>query len=219
VAAPEDHLALIPENQTFESASAATLAALTAWQQLVCFAKIKKGSKVLIQGASGGVGHYAVQIAKYFKAHVIGVSSSANRDFVLSLGVDEHIAYDEKIVEDEASEMDIVIDPFSGENLYGSLKMVRTGGLIISLLPFISEDVLQKAKSKDVDIHYELVKSNGSDMESIATLLKSGAIISHTSQIYSFDEMAKAHLAMETGKTVGKIVVTTEQITRSRSQP
>jgi NADPH:quinone reductase-like Zn-dependent oxidoreductase len=207
-AAPEQQLALKPANQTFEEAAAATLAALTAWQRLKHFAKIQQGDRILIQAASGGVGHYAVQIARYFEAHVVGVSSMRNRDFVLGLGAEEHIAYDEQKIEDTVSGMDIVIDAFAKESLYKSLKMVRRGGIIISLLPFISEDLLQKAKEKEVTVHYELVKSNGSDMNAIADLMNKGALVSHISGVYSFDQMGKAHLEMETGKTVGKIVVT-----------
>ena len=86
VAAPASHLALKPENISHEEAAAATLAFLTAWQALVTNGKIKEGDKVLIHGASGGVGHYATQIAKHFKAYVIGTSSEKNKEFVLQNG-------------------------------------------------------------------------------------------------------------------------------------
>jgi NADPH:quinone reductase-like Zn-dependent oxidoreductase len=182
------------------------LAALTAWQFLK--GNLQKGEKILIQAASGGVGHYAVQIANYWNAYVIGVSSSKNRDFVLSLGADEHIAYDEKQVEDVVNQVDVVIDAFAFDSLYQSLKIVKKGGKIISLLPMISEDVLQKAKINDVEIHYSLVKSSGEDMKIIGELLATGQLKSHVSKVFPFEEMDKAHLEMETGKTVGKIVVT-----------
>ncbi len=86
VAAPANQITLKPKNISFEDAAAATLAALTAWQGLVTNAKIKKEDKVLIHAAGGGVGHYAVQIAKSFGAYVIGTGSSSKRDFVLKLG-------------------------------------------------------------------------------------------------------------------------------------
>ena len=85
VSASENHLAHKPLNITYEEAAAATLAALTAWQLLVHYAKLKAGHRILVQAASGGVGHYAVQIAKYLGAYVIGVSSAKNKDFVLDL--------------------------------------------------------------------------------------------------------------------------------------
>jgi NADPH:quinone reductase-like Zn-dependent oxidoreductase len=207
VAAPETHLAKIPLNTNFDEAAAATLSALTVWQFLVHEAKIKSGDKILVQAASGGVGHYAVQIAKHFGAYVIGVSSSKNKDFVLSLGADEHISYDQQEVTDVISNADIVVDAFALDSLYKSLKIVKQGGLIISLLPMISEEVIEKAKEKNVRIFYSLVKSNEADIQSIAKLLETGAIKSRISKTFPFDKMGEAHLAMESGKTVGKIIV------------
>ncbi len=207
VAASEEHIAHKPSNISHEEAAAATLAALTAWQLLFHYAKLKPGDKILIQAASGGVGHYAVQIAKHLGAYVIGISSAKNRQFVLELGADEHIPYDEQRFEDVVSEVDFVLDAFAKESLYQSLKVVKNGGTIISLLPMISESVLQKAKEKNVEIHYSLVKSNGADMEAIADLLKKGTLKSHVSKIFSFDKMGDAHIEMETGRTVGKIIV------------
>ena len=93
VAAPASQLALKPQNITYEEAAAATLVALTAWQALVKNAQVQKGQKVLIHAASGGVGHMAVQIAKYLGATVVGTSSAKNRDYVLGLGADAHIDY------------------------------------------------------------------------------------------------------------------------------
>lgn len=207
VAAPHQHIALIPDAVSFEQAAPATLAALTAWQLLHHFARIGPGSRVLIQAASGGVGHYAVQIAKYLGAYVIGTSSAKNRDFVLGLGADQHIAYDEQAFEDVVKEADVVLDAFSGDHLFRSLKAVREGGTLISLLPFISEELLLKAKEKNVTVHYSLVKSSGEDMKEIAALLKTGSLKSYVSKTFSFQQMALAHQEMETGKTVGKIVV------------
>jgi NADPH:quinone reductase-like Zn-dependent oxidoreductase len=207
VAAPEKHIARRPLNISHEEAAAATLAALTAWQLLVHYANIKAGDRILIQAASGGVGHYAVQIAKYLGAYVIGVSSAKNKKFVLALGADEHIAYDEQRFEEVVNEVDFVIDAFAKESLFQSLKVVKKGGKIISLLPMISENLLQKAKEKNVEVHYSLVKSDGKDMEAIAALLEKGVLKSHVSKSFSFDKMGDAHIEMETGKTVGKIIV------------
>lgn len=207
VAAPESNLALKPDNITYVEAAAATLSALTAWQLLHNYAKLKKGDRVLILAASGGVGHYAVQIAKFIGAYVIGVSSSKNKEFVLELGADEHVAYDEANFEDVVAEVDIVVDAFSKESLFKSLQIVKSNGMILSLLPFISEEVLAKAKEKKVDIHYSLVKSSGADMDMIAGLLAKGGIKSYVSEVFSFADMRKAHLSMESERTVGKIVV------------
>ncbi len=208
VASPAHHLTLKPSNITFEEAAAATLAALTAWQLLKHYAQVKPDQKILVLAASGGVGHYAVQIAKYLGAYVIGVSSEKNREFVLSLGADQHIAYDKENFEDVIDlEVDIVIDAFSKESLAKSLKVVKRNGLILSLLPMIPEEIIEKASEKGVDIHYQLVSSNGDDMQSIAELLEKGIIKSKVSAVFPFEEMADAHLKMETGKTLGKNIV------------
>ncbi len=207
VAAPEDQLAFKPSNITHEEAAAATLAALTAWQLLKHYADIKPGERVLIQAASGGVGHYAVQIAKYLGAYVIGVSSAKNRDYVLSLGADLHIAYDEKQYENEIDEVDYNVDAFAGGSLFPSLKSTKSGGKIISLLPMISNDLFQKAKEKKVEVHYSLVKSSGADMEAIADLLAKGIIKSTIFKVFEFEQMGQAHLEMETGRAIGKIVI------------
>ncbi len=208
VAAPSAHLTLKPSNISHEDAAAATLAALTAWQALVTNAKVKKGQKVVIQAAAGGVGHYAVQIAKYLGAYVIGTSSAANKDFVLSLGADEHIDYKQYRVDEAVNDADFVLDPIGGDNIDPSLNAVKKGGTVIMLPSFFKEEIVQKSKAKEVNGYYFTVKSNGDDMKQLAELLAKGIIRSHVSQVFPFERMAEAHLQIETGKTKGKIVLT-----------
>lgn len=208
VAVPADQLALKPSVISHQEAAAATLAALTAWQVLVNQAKISKGQRVLIHAASGGVGHYAVQIARHFGAFVIGTSSAANRDFVLSLGADEHIDYTSARFEDVLSEVDFVLDTMEGETLTRSIDIVKPGGSIISIPTgnFVQSD-LDKARDHQVNLSGYLVQSSGTDMKLLADLLEKGIIKSHVSQTFDFKDMDQAHLAVETGKTKGKIVV------------
>lgn len=208
VAVPADQLALKPSVISHQEAAAATLAALTAWQVLVNQAKISKGQRVLIHAASGGVGHYAVQIARHFGAFVIGTSSAANRDFVLSLGADEHIDYTSVRFEEVLSEVDFVLDTMEGETLTRSIDIVKPGGSIISIPTgnFVQSD-LDKARDHQVNLSGYLVQSSGTDMKLLADLLEKGIIKSHVSQTFDFKDMDQAHLAVETGKTKGKIVV------------
>lgn len=208
VAVPADQLALKPSIISHQEAAAATLAALTAWQVLVNQAKISKGQRVLIHAASGGVGHYAVQIARHFGAFVIGTSSAANRDFVLSLGADEHIDYTSVRFEEVLSEVDFVLDTMEGETLTRSIDIVKPGGSIISIPTgnFVQSD-LDKARDHQVNLSGYLVQSSGTDMKLLADLLEKGIIKSHVSQTFDFKDMDQAHLAVETGKTKGKIVV------------
>ena len=208
IAAPADHIALKPSNITHEEAAAATLAALTAWQALVTNAKVAKGQKVVIQAASGGVGHYAVQIAKWLGAFVIGTSSAANRDFVLSLGADEHIDYKKHPIDTIVNDADFVLDPIGGENIDPSLNAVKKGGTVIMLPSFFKEEIIAKSAAKGVNGYFFSVRSNGDDMQKLATLLEKGIIRSHVSKTFSFDEIKEAHLQIESGRTKGKIVVT-----------
>lgn len=208
VAVPADQLALKPAAISHQEAAAATLAALTAWQVLADQARISKDQRVLIHAASGGVGHYAVQIAKHLGAFVIGTSSAANRDFVLGLGADEHIDYTSERFEEVLSEVDFVLDTIEGETLTRSINIVKPGGTIISIPTgnFLPSD-LDKARNNKVNLLGYLVQSSGADMKLLADLLEKGILKSHVSNTFDFKNMDQAHLAVETGKTKGKIVV------------
>lgn len=209
VAAPENQLALKPDSISHVEAAAGTLAALTAWQTLVTIAGVKPGDKVLIHSAAGGVGHFAVQIAKHLGAYVIGTSSAANRDFVLSLGADEHIDYSKQRFEELVKDADLVVDSVRDINhLERSLQVVKSQGKLISLLAFPDERLYRKALMSRVFLYRMEVASGGKDMEAISDLLAKGRIRSHVSKTFSFDEIASAHAHIESGHTVGKIVVT-----------
>ena len=208
VAAPQEHIILKPSNITHEAAAAASLAAMTAWQALVDQAKIKSGQKILIHAASGGVGHYAVQIAKHFGAYVIGTSSAENKDFVLSLGADEHIDYRSVRFEEVSPLVDIVLETIGGENIDRSLKVLKEGGTIVSLPSGVSETVAQKAAAQNKIGIFFFVHSDAGDLQQLATLLEKGTLRSHVSQRFSFEEITKAHALLESGKAVGKMVLT-----------
>lgn len=208
VAAPAVHLALKPANISYEEAAAATLAALTAWQALVNHAKIKATDKVLIHAAAGGVGHYAVQIAKHIGAYVIGTSSAKNKDFVIELGADEHIDYTSQRFEDATEDLDFVLDTIGSDNIDRSLEVIKPGGTIISIPSGLNEEVTAKASAKGINGYFILVASNGDDMKQLAILLEKGIVKSHVGQTYSFEQLPEAHSAIESGRTVGKIVIT-----------
>jgi NADPH:quinone reductase-like Zn-dependent oxidoreductase len=207
VAAPANQLALKPKNISFEEAAAATLTALTAWQALVTNAKIKKGDKVLIHAAGGGVGHHAVQIAKSFGAYVIGSASSSKRNFVLELGADKFIDYTKDKFEEKVNDVDTVLDSIPGEHVLRSIDAVKKGGTLICIKGALDEKVETKAKEKQITLKRILVKSDGNDMKQIAELLEEGKLHSHISQKFDFKDLPKAHEQIETGKTRGKIVV------------
>ncbi|MBF2709435.1 NADP-dependent oxidoreductase [Flavobacterium soyangense] len=210
VAAPATHITKKPDNVSDEEAAAATLAALTAWQALVTNAKIKKGDRILIHGAAGGVGHYAVQFAKHLGAYVIGTASAKNKDFVLGLGADEFIDYQTQSFENEVSDLDFVFDLFGDAIFDRSVQTVKNGGQIIALLDNLTEEQIAYSKSLGITSYRIIVHSNGEDMEQIASLLEKGIVKSHVSATFSFDALKDAHLQLATGRTRGKVVVVIE---------
>jgi NADPH:quinone reductase-like Zn-dependent oxidoreductase len=206
VVADPAELAIKPANISHDEAAAATLAALTAWQA-IALANVQKGQRVLIHAASGGVGHYAVQFAKYLGAHVTGTSSAENRDFVLSLGADAHVDYKAQPFEDVVKDIDFVLDAIGGEYIDRSLKVIRKGGTIISIPSGRNESVTEKAEVLGINGYTIRVKPSGQDMKTIAGLLEKGIVKSHVSKTFAFDEMAAAHQQIESGRTVGKVTV------------
>ncbi|MDX5421155.1 MAG: NADP-dependent oxidoreductase [Hymenobacteraceae bacterium] len=207
VAAPETHLAHKPANIPHHEAAAATLAALTAWQVLVHEAGITSGHRVLIHAAAGGVGHFAVQIAKYFKAIVIGTASPENHDFIRNMGADEQIDYHKYKVEDVVMDADIVLDSLGEENTRRSLATLREGGKIISILGGAKETVIGEAKKRNIEAKNYLVHSSGEDQEQIAELMRQGHLRPHVSHVFELADMGRAHQQVETRKTNGKVVV------------
>jgi NADPH:quinone reductase-like Zn-dependent oxidoreductase len=205
--APAAHLAHIPANIGYEEAAATTLAALTAWQVLVHQAGIKAGQRVLVHAAAGGVGHFAVQIAKHFDAFVIGTASAANNDFLQDLGVDQLIDYTQEDFSQKLKDVDIVLDPIGGETTVKSLAVLKKDGILISIVGGAKPEVESLAKDSDVVAKNCLVHSSGEDMKQLAILLEEGKLKPTVSGRYSFNQMAEAHRQIETGKTRGKIVV------------
>lgn len=206
VAASENHIALKPKNINFEEAAATSLAALTALQAIEK-AEVKEGQNVLIHAASGGVGHFAVQIAKYLGVSVTGTSSDKNREFILNLGADQHIDYKNYEWGNSEEKFDFILDTIGGENIDHSVKVLEEGGIIISIPSGLNDDIEEKAASVKGKGFKMMVQSDGNDMKKLAELLEKGFIKPHIYKAYHFDEMSNAHEELEKGRTVGKIVV------------
>ncbi|MDJ1506547.1 NADP-dependent oxidoreductase [Xanthocytophaga agilis] len=200
-------ISLIPESVSYDEAAAAALAALTIWQPLKKV-PIQKGNRVFITGAGGGVGHFAVQIAKHFGAYVITLASGSKRDFILSLGADEFIDYQTVDFLNALEPVDYVIEGLRDGHLARSLKVVKKGGNLLSLWSQIEGTSWQKQAS-DLGIHafYNAVESSGKDLAEIAKLLEKGAVKPHISKRFHLNEIGKAHEAMETNHATGKIIV------------
>lgn len=207
VAASEAQLAKIPATVSFSEAAATTLAALTALQ--VLRGRVKAGDYVLIHAGSGGVGHFAIQMAKQMGAFVVTTSSEKNRAFCLSVGADRHIDYRKEAFEEELKDIDFVLDGMGGAVLENSLKVMRPGGKIVSLpTPEFPDGFQARADAKQVTVEFLLVESNGVDMEKLAAMLGDGSLTPYISKTFPFSELAAAHLQVESGRTVGKVIVT-----------
>ncbi|AJF68916.1 NADP-dependent oxidoreductase [Streptomyces vietnamensis] len=203
VVAPARHLAPKPKSLTHVEAAALPLAALTAWQALVDAADVRPGERVLVHAAAGGVGHFAVQIAKARGAYVIGTASAAKHELLRELGADEVIDYREAPFEDVVSDVDVVLDGLGGETAERSLKVLRAGGRLITLPG--PDDV--PAAPEGVRAAWVLVEPDHLGLREIAALVESGALRPVVDAVLPLSEAAKAHELGERGRTTGKIVL------------
>jgi len=204
VVAPARHFAPKPAGLTHVDAAALPLAALTAWQALVDVADVRPGQRVLVHAAAGGVGHFAVQIAKARGAHVIGTASAAKHDLVRELGADEVIDYRAVRFEDAVSDVDVVLDGLGGETAERSLKVLRSGGRLITLPG--PDDV--PAARDGVRASWMLVEPDHLGLREIAALVERGAVKPVVETVLPLAEAAEAHRIGELGRTTGKIVLT-----------
>ena len=207
VAVKTNRITRKPQNISYREAAAVPIVGITAWEALVKVGKVKKADKVLIHAGSGGVGYMAIQIAKHLGATVIATSSGKNRDFVLSMGADEHIDYSGIDFRDVIKDVDLVIDPIGGETRERSIDVLKKNGTIVTIVPPGFEVAQKKAHQKDVNLILLLGKGDREEMDALAGLLGDDILKVHISAVYPFSEMAAAHLQLESKRTVGKIVV------------
>jgi NADPH:quinone reductase-like Zn-dependent oxidoreductase len=203
VTSPVTDIARKPNAFSHVEAAAATLAALTAHQALEELT-LTAGETILIHAASGGVGHYAVQLAKARGAHVIGTASAANRDFVLGLGADTFVDYHDRPFEEKVAAVDAVLDCVGGETLPRSFAVLKQGGRLVSI---VGTPSAEDAERFGIHAGQVFVHTSRPDLQFIAALAKSGGLKSHVSARFALEHVSDAHVALETGRTVGKIVL------------
>jgi len=207
VATKTDRFALKPASVSYRDAAALPIVGITAWEALVVFGKVKQGDKVLIHAGAGGVGHIAIQLAKHLGATVIATSSARNRDFILSLGADQHIDYTTEKFYEILSDIDFVLDPIGGATREQSIDVVKKNGIIVSTVPMNFEAAQKKAAEKGVNLIILRGQGNKDEINALADLLSKGIIKPQVTAVYPFAQMKDAHRAIETKRTVGKIVV------------
>ena len=193
-----------PKSINHEKAAAVPLAGLTAWQGLFDFGKLEAGQIVLIHAASGGVGTFAMQFAKWKGAYIIGTSSEENIDFLFELGADEVIDYNTEKFEDKVKDVDLVFDLVGGETQKRSLQVIRKGGRLITVA---QPQNIDEAKLKGIHLEGFMAQSLPEELQQIADLIDSGKMKPVISQIFSLKDAAKAHKEIEKGHTRGKIVL------------
>lgn len=195
-----------PENLTFEDAAAVPLTSMTAWQMLKDKADIKEGEKVLIHAGSGGVGSFAIQLAKYFGAEVATTTSGKNADLVKDLGADTVINYKEEDFSERKSEFDVVLDTLGGEIQEKSYDVLKPGGRLVSVA---GKPDKEAAEEKDITAMHLNSSTKVDQLEKIIELVSEGKVkpvVGHTLP-FSVEGVQEAHRLSESGHAKGKIVV------------
>lgn len=200
--------ALKPQNISHIEAAAVPLAALTAWQGLIDYGGLRAGQRVLIHGGAGGVGHFAIQIAKAKGAWVVTTCAAEDFDFVRDLGVDEAVDYKSEKFEDRLSDIDLVYDLIAGDTQERSFQVLKQGGALISTL---QEPDKAKALHKSIKIAHYMAKPDAAELKEIAGLIEAGRIRPHVQEIYPLADAARAEQALASGHVRGKIVLSVQQ--------
>lgn len=203
---PESYLAKRPENISAEAAAAIPLAGLTAYQGLYQYGKLSGGQKLLILGASGGVGSFAIQLAKVKGAEIFGVASSRNHDYMRSLGADHTIDYKDRDIGDAVKEIypkgvDLIFDCTSGESLQQSLKCLKDSGKLVSILNQ-GEDLDPK-----IDHQFVFVEPNSLQLDHLRQLVNDEKLRVEVNKVFTLEETVEALEQIGTLHTTGKIVI------------
>jgi NADPH:quinone reductase-like Zn-dependent oxidoreductase len=198
-------LAIKPKMLSHAEAAAVPLAGLTAWQGLVTKGIMRAGSKVLIHGGSGGVGTFAIQIAKHFSAYVATTCSGSNADLVRRLGADEVIDYKTEDFAKKLSDYDLVFDVVGGDTLKRSFTILKKGGTMISIKGQDPDDLASK-----YGVRFEsfFMQPDGAMLSKMVRLIDDGALKPVIGKSYPMAQAAAAYKELAAGNSVGKIVVT-----------
>jgi NADPH:quinone reductase-like Zn-dependent oxidoreductase len=228
IAMSEDDAAIKPKTLTMEEAASIPLVGLTAWQVLIERANLKKGQKVLIHAGSGGVGTFAIQLAKHVGATVATTTSMANIELVKTLGADIAIDYKKEDFEKVLHDYDVVLNSLGKETLEKSLRVLKPGGKLISLsgppdptfakdlgaswilkkvMGLLSYQVRKKARRHRVSYSFLFVRSSGDQLREISSLIDSGVIRPVVDRLFPFESTKEALAYVEKGRAKGKVIV------------
>jgi NADPH:quinone reductase-like Zn-dependent oxidoreductase len=204
-------LSFMPKNATFEEAAAVPCAAQTALQALRDVAQIKQGQRVLIYGASGGIGHFAVQLARYFEAEVTAVCSTSNLQWVKDLGAHYVLDYTEEDFADNGKKYDVILDAVGKRTFFSCLRSLTERGVYITEhaiypkyhpIQLMISSLIGRKKAK---VH--LAKPNDMDLDFLRGLMEEEKVKPVIEKCYPLDQIVEAHRHVESGRTKGKIVI------------
>lgn len=228
IAIHEDDIALKPKNLSFEEAASIPLVGLTTYQALADIMQLQKGQKILIQAGAGGVGTFAIQLAKIMGATVATTASEAGENLVKSLGADEIINYKTEKFEEKLKNYDAVFDTLGGEILEKSFGVLKSGGKIVSvsgvpnarfgqeygsgffktlLFSAVSHKLTALEKKHHVQYSFLFMKPSGEQLRTIANYIEAGKIKPIIDRVYPFEHAQEAMEYAETGRAKGKIIV------------
>ena len=203
-AVKENEAAFKPASISYNQAAAACMNGLTAWQALFEVSHLSAGQKILVHAAAGGVGHLAVQLAKWKGAYVIGTASAKNKDFLLDLGVDEVIDYATRPFEKVVKDVDVVLDTLGNDVLLKSFEVTKKGGIVVSIVDF---ERIKQAANFGVRGENLVVTPNSHQLSEIGKLLSESKIKVHIAAVFSLKDAAKAHHFIQSGHTRGKVIL------------
>lgn len=224
----EASLALKPKGLSMEQAASIPLVGLTAWQALIESAQLQRGQKVFIQAGSGGVGTFAIQLAKHLGATVATTASSTNAALVKSLGADVVVDYRTQDFEEVLHDYDVVLNSQDAKTLEKSLRVLQRGGKLISIsgppdpafanamgapgwlrlvLRVLSAGIRRRAQGRGVSYSFLFMKANGAQLREITRLIESGAIRPVIDRVFAFDATNEALAYVESGRAKGKVVI------------
>jgi NADPH:quinone reductase-like Zn-dependent oxidoreductase len=224
----EEDVALKPPRLTMEEAASIPLVGLTAWQALIERANLRKGQKVLIHAGSGGVGTFAIQLAKHVGAIVATTTSTANVDLVKNLGADIVIDYRKEDFEKALDNCDVVLDTLGGETMEKSIRVLRPGGHLISIagppdpayaketgsnwvlrlaMNLLSYRIRWKAQRRGATYTFLFMRASGQQLREISALIESGIIRPVVDRVFPFEATGEALAYLQKGRAKGKVVV------------
>ena len=205
IAVRESEVAFKPKSLDHLHAAAIPLAGLTAWKGIFDTGGLSAGQKILIHAASGGVGSFAVQLAKWKGAYVFGTASGNNLSFLKELGVDEPIDYKKTRFEDVVHDVDVVFDTIGGDTQQRSFGVLKKGGILVST---VSPPSQEEAAKHGVRATHIFIQPDAAELTQIARLVDAGKVKPFVEKVLPLSEARKAHELSQSGHTRGKIVLT-----------